>query len=53
MATITQTIDTSEPQTEDMQAFCTETGFQLIESVFCEDEYTFLIRKNCHADQAA
>jgi len=47
-------LSTNEAQTNsDLQAFCNQTGFQLIESVFCEDEYTFLIRKNCVADQAA
>ena len=47
-------LSTSEPQTDDdLQAFCNQTGFQLIESVFCEDEYTFLIRRNCTAGQAA
>jgi len=47
-------LTTSEPQTDDdLQAFCNQTGFQLIESVLCEDEYTFIIRRNCAADQAA
>ena len=46
-------LSTSEPQTDDdLQAFCNQTGFLLIESVFCEDEYTFLIRRDCPTRQA-
>ncbi|HED16510.1 MAG TPA: sulfurtransferase TusA family protein [Gammaproteobacteria bacterium] len=47
-------LSTSEPQADDdLQAFCYRTGFQLIESVRCEDEYIFLIRRNCTTEQAA
>jgi len=47
-------LSTNEPQADnDLQAFCNKTGFQLIESVLCEDEYTFLIRRNCPANQVA
>lgn len=46
-------LSTNEPQTDnDLQAFCNHTGFQLIESVFCEDEYTFLIHRNCPTSQS-
>jgi len=46
-------LSTSETQTDDdLQAFCNLTGFQLIESLLCEDEYIFMIRRNCATEQA-
>ena len=46
-------LSTNEPQTDyDLQAFCDQSGFELIESVYCEDEFTFLIRRNCPTSQA-
>ncbi len=47
-------LSTSEPKTDfDLQIFCARTDFQLIESVLCEDEYSFLIRRNCPSERPA